>query len=315
MDDTMKTAFLFPGQGAQSVGMGQDLYNSYHIYKETFDTCQQGAGLDLAAACFDGQRMDESEVVQPAIFAHSISLLKVLQSEGIDADICAGLSLGEYSALTAAGVFSVGQCAALVRERGRIMDSAFPAGTAGMLSVIGFNVAQVEEMISGRDNVYIANHLSELQIVIAGYLEDLEALKQVFDDAGAKMVTLLGMSGPSHAPLLNDAANAFADVLGSMDMDAMQKKVYANALGTPYEDGGDIRQLLAAQMRSRVRWHDCTEHMIASGVERFVEIGPSNVLTKLIKRRVGRGGAMTASVRDVKTLEKLIENWKGGSDE
>ena len=311
----MKTAFLFPGQGAQSAGMGQDLYNSNHIYKKTFDTCQKGAGLDLEAACFEGRRLDESEVVQPAIFAHSISLLKVLQSEGIDADICAGLSLGEYTALTAAGVFNIGECAALVRERGRLMDNAFAPGTAGMLSVIGFNLAQIEEMIGSRPNVYIANHLSEFQLVIAGYMDDLKALETVFSEAGAKMVTMIAMSGPSHAPLLDVAADTFSQVLDTTDMKPMQKNVYANVLGTPYAPGSDVRQFLAGQMRSRVRWHDCTEHMIASGIECFIEIGPSNVLTKLIKRRVGRGGAATVSVRDLPTLDKLIEQMRGGGDE
>ncbi len=314
MGDAMKTAFLFPGQGAQSAGMGQDLYNFNHIYQETFDTCQQGAGLDLAAACFDGQRMDESEVVQPAIFAHSISLLRVLQSEGIDADICAGLSLGEYTALSAAGVFGIRECAALVRERGRIMDNAFAPGAAGMLSVIGFDLAKVDEMIDGRPNVTIANHLSELQIVVAGYMDDLKEMEKVFGEAGAKMVTRLDMRGPSHSPLLDSASAAFSDVLGKVDMQPMQKTVYANVLGTPYAPGSDIRQLLAGQMRSRVRWHDCSEHMITSGVECFIEVGPSNVLSKLMKRRIGRGGAVTASVRDLPTLEKLIEQMRGGGD-
>ena len=300
----MKTAFLFPGQGAQTVGMGADLYNHNNIYKETFDVCAHGAGLDLAAACFDGARMDESEVVQPAIFAHSMALLAVLKEEGIDADICAGLSLGEYSALTAAGVFDIAQCAALVRERGRIMDNAFPIGKGGMLSVIGFDIGRIEETIQGRENVYVANHLSELQIVIAGYMDDLNELKQVFEDAGAKMVTLLGVRGPSHAPLLDTAADAFSVVLGSVRMNPMQKTVYANVLGRPYEKGSNIGRLLADQMRTRVRWHDCTEHMITSGVERYIEIGPSKVLTKLLKRRVGRGSAETVSVRDLKTLEK-----------
>jgi [acyl-carrier-protein] S-malonyltransferase len=184
-----------------------------------------------------------------------------------------------------------------------------------MLSVIGFNLARIEEMIGGRPNVYIANHLSELQIVIAGYMDDLKALETVFNDGGAKMVTLLDMRGPSHAPLLDKAADAFAEVLSSADMQPMQKTVYANVLGKPYESGSDVRQLLAAQMRSRVRWHDCSEHMIASGIACFVEVGPSNVLSKLMKRRVGRGGAITASVRDVPTLEKLIEQLRGGANE
>ena len=303
----MKTAFLFPGQGAQSVGMGKDLYDQFIIYKKTFDICEQGAGLDLKAACFEGERMDEGEVVQPAIFAHTISLLKVIQDAGIDADIYAGLSLGEYSALAAAGVFDIAQCAALVRKRGRIMDHAFPIGAGGMLSVIGFEAGQVEDMIKGYGDVYVANHLSELQTVVAGKRDDLAALERLFKDSGAKMVTMLSVRGPSHAPLLSDAADTFYNELEKMDIRGTDKTVYANALGKPYQKDSDVKQLLAKQMCSRVRWHDCVEDMIENGVERYVEIGPSNVLTKLVKRRVGKDGAITVSVRDMATAEKFLK--------
>lgn len=303
----MNTAFLFPGQGAQTVGMGKDLYDNFNIYKQTFEQCEQGAELDLKAACFEGERMDESEVVQPAIFAHSISLLAVLRNEGIDANIYAGLSLGEYSALTAGGVFDVTQCAALVRKRGCIMDGAFPIGECGMLSVIGFDIEKVQKIIEDYDNVYVANHLSELQIVLAGYMDDLKALEGVFQDAGAKMATLLNVRGPFHSPLLNDAADAFSELLKGEPLGGMKNTVYSNVLGKPYEKDSDIKALLAKQMRDRVRWHDCVEDMVANGVERYVEVGPGNVLGKLVKRRVGRGNASVTSVKDAAALEKFLK--------
>lgn len=305
----MKTAFLFPGQGAQTVGMGQDLYNHYTDYKQTFDACQQGAERDLRAACFEGRGMDESEMVQPAIFAHSISLFALLKSEGIKPQICAGLSLGEYSALCAAGVFAPLQCAALVRKRGRMMDDAFPSGTGGMLSVIGFTAAQVNAVIEGYEDAYLANHLSELQTVIAGRTKDLEALKKLFENKGAKLVTLLAVKGPSHAPLLNDASEAFFSVLQNEPFGGMTCTVYSNVLGGPYGKSSDVRSLLVQQMCKRVRWHDCVEHMLEEGVMRFIEVGPSNVLTKLIKRRAGKG-IETASVRDRRTLEDFLARYK-----
>lgn len=305
----MKTAFLFPGQGSQTVGMGKELYNYYTIYKQTFDMCEQGSGLDLKAACFEGERMDESEVVQPAIFAHTISLLEVLRSKGVDADIYVGLSLGEYSALTAAEVFGIEQCAALVRQRGRIMDNAFPKGAGGMLSVIGFTVEQVEDVIKAYENVYVANHLSQLQTVVAGEIVDLLALQEVFTEKDAKMVTLLNVRGSSHAPLLNDAAQKFLDVLNDIEIGHMDKSVYSNVLGEPYAKDSNIKQLLAKQMCSRVRWYDCVENLIASGVERYVEVGPSNVLSKLVKRRVGKGISVT-SVRDLATLDKFFRQYE-----
>lgn len=305
----MKTVFLFPGQGAQSAGMGMDLYDNNNIYKQTFDTCCESSGLDLKTACFEGKGLDEGETVQPAIFAHSISLFRVLQSEGNDADIYAGLSLGEYTALCAAGVFGIGGCAALVRERGRIMDGAYPPGEGGMLSVIGFQMAEVEETISGFAGVYAANHLSDLQIVISGNTADLVKLKELFGQKGARMVSMLSVAGPFHSPLLAGAAGEFLNLLGQKDFGEMKKAVYSNATGAPYAKDSDVKQLLAEQMRSRVRWYDCVEHMIASGVERYVEVGPSNVLSKLVKRRADKN-VIVESVRDLSTLEKFLSEQK-----
>ena len=303
----MKTAFLFPGQGAQTPGMGSELYNYHPIYTETFNLCEQGAELNLKAACFEGKRLDEGEVCQPAIFAHTISLLKAVQSECMDADIYVGLSLGEYGALCASGVFEIAQCAALVRQRGRIMDEAFPSGVGGMLSVIGFTVEQVEQAIAGFSSASVANHLSELQTVVAGEMPELLALKEQFEQAGAKMVTLLSVRGPSHSPLLESASQAFLALLKREDIGVLNKTVYSNALGAPYPQNADISTLLAEQMCSRVRWHDCTEHMIANCVGRFVEIGPGNVLSKMLKRRVEKG-VEVVSVRDRDTLEKFLES-------
>jgi len=302
----MKTAFLFPGQGAQTIGMGQDLYNNIDIYKQTFDICVKGSEIDLKAACFEGWRMDESEVVQPAIFAHSISLFNCLRAEGAAAEVYAGLSLGEYSALCAAGAFGVGQCAALVRKRGRIMDEAFPKGEGGMLSVIGFGVDEVEKELEGFTGAYVANHLSELQTAVSGYMRDLVKLRERFDSKGAKMTSMLSVSGPFHSPLLRGAADEFLGVLRGEGIAEPDGTVYSNVLGAPYEKGSDMRELLAEQMCSRVRWHDCTEHMIASGVRRFVEIGPSNVLSKMLKRRVEKG-VIVESIRDLDGLKNYLE--------
>ena len=301
----MKTAFLFPGQGAQTPGMGADLYNHSVIYRQTFDLCEAGAELDLKAACFEGTGLTGSETIQPAIFAHTVSLLKAIQAEGIRADIYAGLSLGEYSALCAAGVILPEQGAALVRKRGAIMDGAIPPGEGGMLSVIGFTAEQVEEAIKAYPGVYLANHLSEQQTVLGGRMDDLTAIKDAMEQAGAKMVTFLAVRGPSHCPLLNDAAEQFAAELQKTELGPMSGTVYSNALGAPYPPDADIRALLCEQMRARVRWHDGVEHMLADGVTRFVEIGPGNVLAKLLKRRAGKA-ASVKSVGGAKTLEAFL---------
>lgn len=303
----MKTAFLFPGQGAQTPGMGADLYDYSDTYRHTFDLCQKAAGMDLTAACFKGSSMDDSETIQPAIFAHTVSLLKTLQAGGIRADVYAGLSLGEYSALCAAGVLTPEAGAALVRRRGALMDGAMPPGEGGMLSVIGFGIEQVEAAIEPYNEVYLANHLSEKQMVLGGRMGDLMKLKDELEAAGAKMVTLLAVKGPSHCPLLNGAAAQFAAELEKTQLGTVQQVVYSNALGAPYPPDADIRALLCEQMRARVRWHDSVEHMLADGVTRFVEVGPGNVLAKLLKRRARE--AQVISVRDVGTLQAFLREY------
>jgi [acyl-carrier-protein] S-malonyltransferase len=285
--------------------MGSDLYDNIDIYKKTFDICCEGSGLDLKTACFEGEGLSAGEIVQPAIFAHSISLFKVLQSEGYSADIYAGLSLGEYTALCAAEVFGIAQCAALVRKRGSIMDNAYPLGEGTMLSVIGFPIEEIEQAVKDYNNTYTANHLSELQTVVSGKTADIAKLKELFEQKGAKMAAILNVAGPFHSPLLESAAQEFLSLIEGNELGAMRETVYSNALGAPYSEDDDVRQLLAKQMCTRVRWYECVEHMIASGVERYVEVGPSNVLSKLVKRRADKS-AVVESVRDAVTLQKFL---------
>ena len=307
----MKTAFLFPGQGAQSPGMGSDLYLSYSRYREAFDRCEAGAGIDLKAACFKGEGMETSDVILPAIYAHSVATLCQLEAEGVSADFLAGLSLGEYAALTAAGVMDEAQGASLVRRRGALMDGAVPPGTGGMLSVVGLTLEQVQAAIAGQVNVFVSNHLSETQLVLGGLLPELDALKPALEAAGARMVTLLAMKGPSHCPLLNEAADRFEKELSGEALLAPSQPVYSNALGALYPPEADIRALLCTQMKARVRWHDCVEDLLSRGVTRFVEIGPGGVLTKMLKRRVGRE-IQLFSVQDEASLEAFLRAEKEG---
>ncbi len=307
----MKTAFLFPGQGSQSSGMGADLYLSYSRYREAFDACEAGAGLDLKAACFKGEGMDESAMIQAAIYTHSLATLRTLEAEGAHADLLAGLSLGEYTALAAAGVLADAQGASLVRRRGTIMDGAVPPGTGGMLSVVGLTLEQIETAIAPFAHVYVANHLSETQMTLGGLLNELAEAKTALESAGARMATMLAMKGPSHCPLLDSAAERFSAELAGESFGESHGIVYSNALGNAYPNDADYRALLCAQMNTRVRWHDCVEDMLARGVTRFVEIGPGGVLTKMLKRRVGRD-IQLFSVQDEASLESYLRAEKEG---
>ena len=301
----MKTAFLFPGQGSQTPGMGSDLYLSYSRYRDAFDRCEAGAKLDLKAACFKGEGMDESAVIQAAIYTHSLATLRLLESQGVRADVFAGLSLGEYTALSASGVLEDGAGASIVRRRGAVMDGAVPPGTGGMLSVVGLTLEQVEGVIAPLANVFVANHLSETQLTLGGLLGELGEAKAALEAAGARMAVMLAMKGPSHCPLLNAAAEQFSAELAGEPFGEPSGSVYSNALGVPYPTNADYRMLLCAQMNTRVRWHDCVEHMLAHGVTRFVEIGPGGVLTKMLKRRVSREIALF-SVQDAPSLEAFL---------
>ena len=307
----MKTAFLFPGQGSQSTGMGSDLYLSYSRYREAFDRCEAGAKLDLKAACFKGEGMDESAVIQAAIYTHSLATLRALEEEGVRADVLAGLSLGEYTALAATGVLEDAQGAALVKKRGAIMDGAVPPGTGGMLSVVGLTPEQIEAAIAPFSNVFIANHLSETQATLGGLLGELAEAKTALEAAGARMATMLAMKGPSHCPLLDDAAARFSEELAQERFGEAKTTLYSNVLGAPYPTEADYRALLRAQMNTRVRWHDCVEGMLSGGVTRFVEIGPGGVLSKMLKRRVGRD-ILLYSVQDQASFEAFLRAEKEG---
>ena len=255
--------------------------------------------------------MDDSSVIQAAIFTHSLATLRTLESEGAHADVFAGLSLGEYTALAASGVLLDAQGASLVRRRGVVMDGAVPPGTGGMLSVVGLTLEQVEAVIAPLSNVFVANHLSESQMTLGGLISELAEAKTALEAAGARMATMLAMKGPSHCPLLDQAAERFSAELAGEIFGEPCGAVYSNALGAPYPKNADYRALLCAQMNTRVRWHDCIEGMLAGGVTRFVEIGPGGVLSKMLKRRVNRDIALY-SVQDEASLEAFLRAEREG---
>jgi len=298
----MKTAFLFPGQGAQSVGMGKVIYEANVTYRKTFDRICAASGVDLNAACFEGIGLDVSAVIQPAIYAHSLSLLAAI---GETADVYAGLSLGEYTALTAAGVIDMEKGAALVNKRGAMMDAAVPDGMGAMISVLGLNVAQVEAIVKDIANVWVANHLSETQVVIGGKKDVLSAIESRFIEIGAKTV-FINVSGPFHTPMLDETAKKFKEILEDTDLKQPNAIIYSNYTANPYASKHEVPELLARQMCGRVRWHETMENLITDGIKKFVEIGPSMVLSKMLKRRLKGEDIEIISIRDLKSFEKYM---------
>jgi len=257
--------------------------------------------------CFDGEKQELGEYVQPAIFAHSAALTTVIEARGISAKVYGGLSLGEYGALYGAGVLSLEDGCALVRQRGRLMDAAVPPGEGSMASVIGLSPEEVEAVVAqARLNAWAANYISEAQTVIGGEAADVDALIPIIEKAGAKMVQRLRVAGPFHTPMLKAASEAYKDVLEQISLKPATATVYSNVLGKPY-GSESISELLVKQMISPVRWSSCVAHMVESGVDTFIEIGPGNVLGKVIKRSYPQHKSRVFSVQDEKSLEQLLE--------
>ena len=300
----MKRAILFPGQGAQEVGMGKDLYEGNNIYKKVFDAIDAGLDFSLKDACFEGVNMDKSEYIQPSIYAHSIALHKALN---ITADIYAGLSLGEYSALTAVNMQDTVQGAQLVNKRGHIMDNAVEQGKSSMMSVLGVDITIVENALEGCENIWVANHLSEGNIVVAGKKEGVEKIEDRFTQEGIKTI-MLKTSGPFHTPMLDEAAKEFIELLNRAQFNEPTAIIYSNYTAKPYENADSVPSLLSKQMSNRVRWHEITETLISQGVDEFVEIGPSMVLSKMLKRRLKGQDVKISSIRSLKTLEKYLND-------
>lgn len=299
----MKTAFLFPGQGAQTIGMGKDLYESNETYKNAFDDIDSTLEFSLKDACFEGVNMEKSEYIQPAIYAHSTALFKTI---GKKADLYAGLSLGEYTALAVTNMIDIVKGALLVNKRGALMDNAVTAGVGAMASIMGLDINEVEKLLEGLPDVWAANHLSEKQIVIAGEKQGLDGVVPMFENAGAKVIPL-NVSGPFHTPMLKRASEKFKDLFISVNINKPTEIIYSNFTGLPYEDNSDVVSLLASQMCSRVRWHDIIERLIEQGVTDYVEIGPSMVLLKMLKRRLKGEEVNISSVRDLKSLSKYLD--------
>lgn len=303
----MSIAFIYPGQGAQFVGMGSDLYENSATFKQVFDSCSEASGIDLKAVCFKGQNQSLGETIQPAIFAHSVALTEVIKEAGIQPDCVGGLSLGEYAALCTGGVFSADTGCKLVNIRGKLMDEGVPTGVGGMASVIGLNVEIIEKLVEEKStNVWVSNYISDGQTVIGGEKMAVEALVESLKEAGAKMVQTLNVAGPFHTEMLKDAAESFGEVLETVEIALPNHTVYSNVLGTPYGKES-VQTLLVKQMYSPVKWNQCVKHMVANGVDTFIEIGPGNVLGKTIKRDYKALKRSVFSVQDSKSLEKALE--------
>ena len=293
-----KIAFIFPGQGAQACGMGQDFYEQTETGKRIFDKATQLMGFSMPQLCFEeNDRLDITEYTQTAMVTASIAMMRVLEENGIKPDVAAGLSLGEYCALAAAGVMSDEDAIWTVRQRGILMQEAVPVGEGAMAAILALDAAAIEEVTGAMEGVWIANYNCPGQIVISGEKAAVEEACEKLKAAGAKRAVMLNVSGPFHSGMLTAAGEKLGQVLSRVELHEPRIPYVANVTAQYVKSAAEVKELLTRQVSSSVRWQQSVEAMIGDGVDTFIEIGPGKTLA----------GFMRKISRDVKTLnvEKL----------
>jgi [acyl-carrier-protein] S-malonyltransferase len=310
-----KIAFIFPGQGSQTVGMGKDIAESDANARALFQAADERLGFSLSSLIFEGaqETLTLTYNAQPALLTTSIALLEKVKEAGIAADYVAGHSLGEYTALVAAGALSFADAVYAVRKRGEFMEEAVPAGAGTMAAVLGMDAAALEavtnEVSAQGDPVQLANLNCPGQIVISGSKAGVEKAGQLAKERGAKRVIPLEVSGPFHSSLMKPAAGNLQEVLNGIAIHDAKIPVIANVTAEPVVKKEEISRLLIEQLYSPVRWEESVKTMIALGVDTFIEIGPGKVLSGLVKK-IDRNVRVHA-VNDLETLKSTVAAVKG----
>ena len=303
-----KTAVIFPGQGAQYVGMAKDFYDSFEDSKKVFDEADDVLDIELKKICFEeNDDINKTEYTQPAMVAAEVAIYEHLKNAGLKADVFAGLSLGEYSALVAAGAMTLADGIKTVRRRGILMQNEVPLGMGGMAAVIAMDADKIAEICENTPGkVQIANYNCPGQIVISGEAEAVKAASAALAEAGAKRVIPLNVSGPFHSQMLVPAGEKLYDFLQGVDVAEGFAPYYCNADAEEITDAAKVKELLKRQVYSSVRWQQTIENMIADGVDTFIEVGPGKTRTGFMKKINREVKSINiATVDDLAKLEEL----------
>ena len=278
-------AFIFPGQGAQEPGMGKDFYENSASAREVFDQAESLLGLDMKKLCFEeNDELNITEYTQIALLTACMAMERVVREQGVALQVTAGLSLGEYCAIVSAGGMELSDAMRLVRKRGILMQEAVPAGQGSMTAVLGMDGPSIEKVLEDREGVWIANYNCPGQIVITGYKTPVEEASKALQEAGAKRVLPLNVSGPFHSPLMQPAGEGLKEIFAGMKMSPLKIPYVTNVTAEYVDDIAQTEELLIRQVSSSVRWQQSVEKMIAAGVDTFVEIGPGRTLNGFLRK-------------------------------
>ena len=310
----MKIAFIFSGQGSQYIGMGKELYDNIPSCKKIYDKANEVLGFDLKELIFNGDKeeLNITENTQPAILTTSIAILQAIKDKGINPDIVAGLSLGEYSALVASDALDFETAVSLVKKRGRFMQEAVPQGIGSMVAVIGLEEDKIKKVLkvaSASGIVEIANYNTNNQIVIGGENAAVELASELLKESGARRVIPLKVSGPFHTSLLNEASIKLKNEFENIHFNTPKIKTITNVTADFIENGDEIKNLLINQVKSSVRWSETIERMLDEGIDTFIEIGPLKTLSSFVREisKEKKVAVKIFNVEDLKSLNKTLE--------
>ena len=310
----MKLAFVYAGQGSQHVGMGKDFYQEFTLFAEVFDHAP--VDFDLKKLCFEGpeEQLSQTRYTQPCMAAFAVGVTDLLYQEGIRPQLAAGLSLGEYSALYAAGVFSRGTVISTVALRGRAMEEAAAGLDCGMTAVLGLDREKLQQACNGAAElgvVQICNYNCPGQLVIGGEKAAVDKAGELAKELGAKRCMPLKVSGPFHTRLMKPAGDVLASHFKTIDFQPMALPVYFNCLGGPMDAGDNIPALLERQVQSSVYWEDTIRRMEADGVDTVVEIGPGKALCGFFKKTAP--GIKTYHIDTAADFHQVVSALKGAA--
>ena len=310
----MKISFLFPGQGTQTIGMGKDLYNKYKEVKDIYSKVEKITGIDIKEISFNGpeEKLNETQNTQLAVLTESLAILEILKKNNINADMSAGLSLGEYTALIEDNIFSFEDGVKIVQKRGDIMQNLAPKGNWKMAAILGLDDKKVEEICKNVSNGFVvpANYNTIGQIVISGEEEAVIKAGELAKENGAKKISLLNTAGPFHTEKLQKCSTALKEEIDKIKFNSKNSKVVKNIDGKLYNKNDNIQEILAKHIMNPVRFKNVLQTMYDNGTDLFIEIGPGKTLSSFVKRMKFERNIKIMNINNCKTLEDVIEEVK-----